>query len=71
MHAHRGDMHICTCIPYTEKKKGIEFGKAKQNQVEKKSPGSVDFIPEIGEAGTQAPTVSTGCSWRGQPTQEC
>lgn len=24
----------------------------------------MDFIPEIGRAGAQASTVSTGCSWR-------
>lgn len=34
-----GDMHIRTCIPYMERKKDVEFGKAKKNQVRDKSPG--------------------------------
>lgn len=68
----RGDMHLCTCIPYTKRKKGVEFGKTKEISAGREEPRSASLIPEIRGAGAQAPTVSsrrTGCSWRGQPTQ--
>lgn len=51
----------------------MEFGKAKEISVGREEPRSPSLIPEIRGAETQAPTVSsqrTGCSWRGQPTQQ-
>lgn len=62
--------YVATCIPYTKRKNGVEFGK--DVSVGKEEPRTKSLIPEIRGARAQVPTVSswrTGCIWRGQPTQ--
>lgn len=44
-----GNMHIHTCKPYTERKRGVEFGRAKENQVGEKSPGVQVLFQRQGE----------------------